>query len=162
MVGPDPTNALKEIEVRDIEETADSIPAEAAGVGRRRVRMSIGVGLYLLGQAMILVINGPGGSNQELTAHIARLAMLAMIGGLAIGGRGWARWVIGILAALNALVVGFHTPAAIGTGSGSVIAMTVAALVSLGLSAFLLLFVPRSLGEARSGGTGRGTAVDAA
>lgn len=120
----------------------DALVADAP-VGRGRRVASFGVALYMLGQAVILFINGAGGSNDLLMANIMRLAVLGMVGGLAIGGRVWARWFIGVLALLNALTVGgFGLVANTGTASTLVLALTGGVLVAFLAAAYLLLLSP--------------------
>ena len=121
---------------------AEALEADVP-VGRGRRVTSIGVALYMLGQAVILFINGAGGSNDLLMANIMRLAVLGMVGGLAIGGRVWARWFIGVLSLLNALTVGgLGLLANAGTASVLVLALTGGVLIAFLAAACLLLLSP--------------------
>lgn len=145
-VGPEPVETVPD-DGALAETVANEIEADGeVRVSRGRRLTALAVALYLFAQAVIVLINGPAPSSEMLMATIVRLAVLAMIGGMAIRGRVWARWIIGGLSALNVVSVIFGTAGNLGTFSAPVLALTAVVIVALVAAAYLLLLSPRVRG----------------
>lgn len=141
------------VEPGEIAERSKAAPERHGEQGpsdRSRQLTSLAVALYLFAQAVIVLINGAAGSSEMLMATVIRLAVLAMIGGMAIRGRTWARWVIGGLAALNVLSVILGTMRDFTDFSTQVQALTGAVLIALAAAAYLLLLSPVVRAAART------------